>query len=535
MRFSVIPKPCVTQPGSGAFQMRAAEAVRLRCPGVGTGLRRIGQYLTESLLARGMSALPILPDLQGGPLREGSIYLVIEPGAEGIDDEGYELTIDSGSVCITASTEAGVFYGVQTLLQLAAGPGGRVLAGPIEGVVIKDQPRFPWRGFMLDSARHMQSVAEIKRIIDHLAGLKLNRFHWHIADDQGWRFEVRKYPRLTSVGAWRGEGQNKYGGFYTQREVREIVAYAKERYITVIPEIDMPGHCNAALLAYPELSCTGEPIEAVPEGGLDAYTRNGDRKLFCAGRDEVMTFLKDVLKEVAEVFEPPYIHLGGDERPTDIWSKCPRCNEQMKRRGVTGEDELELWFATEVATYVHNELKVGTIGWGDNLKKAGMPGDQIVQGWLEGQSEMAAGMGRKTINSFHEWVYLDYPMCEKSQVGKPDWMPLLPAEKVYGFEPVPKGLDADKIDLVLGGEAPVWTEYVETFGKLVRQVMPRLAAFSEVMWSTRESRDYGDFKRRADQLFRKRQVGALVAEPVTKSLQIGKKTLDRAGRVELNR
>jgi hexosaminidase len=527
MPLTIIPQPVEAKQRPGSFGLASARVICLDTVGGDARFSWVGQYLADWLVSGGGDRVPVLLDTQRGSVSTGSIRLIQDPDSRDLGDEGYQLSVDKDHISITARYAAGAFYGVQTLIQLATGGIKNGSTPCLPCVRIKDRPRFPWRGFMLDSARHMQSVSEVKRIIDRLAALKLNRFHWHIADDQGWRLEIRKHPRLTSVGAWRGEGSKRYGGFYTQRQVRDIVAYANDRCITVIPEIDMPGHCNAALHAFPELSCTGEPISADAEGGLNAYTRSDGRRLFCAGRDNVLAFLKDVLAEVAEVFDPPYIHLGGDERPSGIWSKCPRCIQRMQQLGLESEDELELWFASQIATFAHEQLKVRTIGWGDNLKKAGMPGGQIVQGWLEGQSAMAVGVGRQTINSFHEWVYLDYPWCEESRQGKPDWMPLLSVEKVYGFEPVPDGLSAGEADLVLGGEATVWTEYVETYEFLIRHVMPRLLAFSEVLWSPRDARNFNDFEVRAAQFTSSRQPTRKPEVQITKPLEFGKNILDK--------
>ncbi len=532
MQFATIPRPNVITPCPGFFKLASARDIYLAGPHRDTHLEWIGQYLADWLATQDIADVNILSDILGKDrVPAGSIRLELDQSTEALSRGSYHLVVNPDSLTVKAHDTDGVFHGVQTLKQLIASATTTGQSGHMPCVRIKDEPRFPWRGFMLDSARHLQSVAEIKKIIDRIASLKLNRFHWHLADDQGWRLEIRKYPRLTSVGAWRGEGPNRYGGYYTQQQAREIVNYAKDRCVTVIPEIDMPGHCNAALHAYPRLSCTGKPINADAEGGLDAYTRHDGRLLFCAGRDEVLTFLKDVLTEVAEVFDPPFIHLGGDERPSGIWSDCPRCQRRMKDLGLDSEDELEYWFASQIAQFAHDHLKIRTIGWGDNLKKAGMPKGQVVQGWLEGQSAMAVGMGRQTINSFHEWVYLDYPWCKDSQEGKPDWMPLLPIKKVYDFEPVPEGTGPEASCLVLGGEAPVWTEHIRTFDSLIKHIWPRLQAFSEALWCAREVRDYTDFKQRVALCNRTKRITAIstVSTPkVIKAAGRTQKVLDKA-------
>ena len=525
MPLPVIPKPQSIETRSGHVELSKLKSVRVSPFEKGSPLNKIGKQLIDHLAAAGVQGLPLLPRTESVN-GEGSIHLSIDPSLNKDNPEAYRLVISESGVTICGQTHAGVFYGVQTLVQLIQDAVKN--ARPrrtLPALQIVDAPRFPWRGFMLDSARHFQTVAQVKQMIDKIAALKLNRLHWHLADDQGWRFEVKSHPKLTTHGAWRGEGKNRYGGFYTQEQLKDIAAYAQDRCIKIIPEIDMPGHSNAAIFAYPELSCTGVPIDACDDGALDSYTRNDGRRLFCAGRDSVLAFLKDVLREVAEVFEPQFIHLGGDERPADIWSACPRCQERMKSLGLETEDELELWFASQVAAYVHDELKVQTIGWGDNLKKAGMPKDQIVQGWLEGQTEMAASQGRTTLNSFHEWVYLDYPPTDEARVGKPDWMPVLPIERVYQFEPIPDGLTDEQASLILGSEAPAWTEYLPTFADLVKQAIPRLRAFSEVLWSAKKLRDFDDFTARARRM---EQGPAPLPKPVipgVKNTQNEQKTL----------
>ncbi len=527
MRLAVIPKPVEVKRCPGQFALASVRVIHLEIVDDVERYRWLGRYLADWIDSESGADVCIRSGNPLGSKSDGSIRLIQDPGLSDIGDEGYQLTVNEDCVSITARRPAGAFYGVQTLFQLATGDANHGGSRYLPCVHINDRPRFSWRGFMLDSARHMQSVSEIKRIIDRIAALKFNRFHWHIVDDQAWRMEIRKYPRLTSVGAWRGEGDSRYGGFYSQQQVRDIVAYANDRHIIVIPEIDMPGHCNSALYAIPSLSCSGKSITVDAAGGLNAYTRDGGRRLYCAGRDEVFTFLKDVLAEVAEVFEPQYIHLGGDERPTGFWSQCPSCKKRMHELGLKSEDELEFWFASQITNYVHEQLKVRTIGWGDNLKKAGMPDGQIIQGWLEGQSEMAASLGRQTINSFHEYVYMDYPCCEESRLGKPDWMPLLPVEKVYGFEPVPEGLETVAADLVLGGEAPVWTECIKTYEQLIRQVMPRLLALSEVLWSPRKMRDYHDFQVRSELLAQDYPPASQPKQPNAPSFVCGVNCLDQ--------
>ncbi|GAB4188893.1 MAG: hypothetical protein Kow00105_03430 [Phycisphaeraceae bacterium] len=422
----------------------------------------------------------------------GAVLLTNEDVPAGLGDEGYVLDINPQQITLRASAPAGLFYACQSLIQWVdgyrrrLGPNQRLTLLPC--VRIEDRPRFPWRGFMLDSVRHFQPVERVLRLIDHLAALKLNRFHWHLTDDQGWRLEILGYPKLTSVGAWRQNSGGRYGGFYTQEQVREVITYARQRQITVIPEIEMPGHNVAALAAYPELGCHGKHYD-VPDGwGIL-------RGVYCAGQDKTFRFLEDVLGEVAELFPGPYIHLGGDERKDGLWESCSRCRERKAELSLPDEAALQKWFMQRVADHVHDGLCRRTIVWGDNIDAGGIPG-QIVQGWIPGQAIKAARQGLDTINSTNDWVYFDYPQTPELAAERPQWMKLLTLEKVYGFDPIPEDLEPERHKHILGSEAPLWTEYVPDEATLCRQVFPRLFAFSEAVWSSPAVRDWEGFQQR---------------------------------------
>lgn len=421
----------------------------------------------------------------GCRLRRGAVK-----GHESVEG-AYEIQIDPDAIAIVADDESGWFYALQTLLQLSVGHAEQ--GGPLCGV-IRDAPRFPWRGSMIDSARHFQPVGWVLRHLDRMSAMKLNRFHWHLADDEAWRPEVRRYPQLVEKAAWRGVGEHRYGGYYTQDEMRRVVEYARDRFITVIPEIDMPGHCNAVLVAMPELSCVGEPLP-LAEKGWNAFTSLAGRRAFCAANEEVYTVIGDVLEELAEVFDPPYLHIGGDETPREHWEKCPKCRSLLKQIGGTDSADLRVHFLNRVASICGDRLGLPTIAWTDGVSDR-LPRDQIVNAWFTGEAAKAARLGYQTINSNHEWTYLDYPASVEAAGKKPDWMITLPLEKVYHFDPMPDGLEAEYADRVLGSEAALWTEHAPDAAEMERQLMPRLAAFAEVLWSPRIGRSYDDFLRR---------------------------------------
>ncbi len=431
-----------------------------------------------------------------------AVVLTDQNVPEDLGPEGYQLTITPERITLRASSNAGLFYAGQSLIQLLhhqrtqiapVGSNGSTTLAGLPCIDIRDRPRFPWRGFMLDSARHFQPVEMITRLIDQIAAMKLNRFHWHLTDDQGWRLEILSYPRLTGVGAWRnnGQGSSRYGGYYTQQQVRELVAYAKMRQITIVPEIDIPSHNLAALAAYPELSCHGEAREVTGDWGL----RDG---VYCAGRDQTFTFLENVAAEVAALFPGSPIHLGGDERKPGLWDSCPRCHGLRKDLELPDESSLQKWFMDKVAAHIRQAHGRRSISWGDIIDY-GCSDDFIVQGWVKGQAGKAAAKGIDTINSTNDWVYLDYPQSAQEHAASyPDWMQTLPLEKVYGFDPIPEGLKPQHHKHILGSEANLWTEFVPDEAQLYHQIMPRLYAFSETVWSPVEHRDFTDFENRLE-------------------------------------
>lgn len=381
-----------------------------------------------------------------------------------LGEEGYRLIIDETGIEIQANTATGIFYGHQTLRQLVMqydDPAKGLLELP--HLTIIDFPEFGWRGMLLDCCRHFMEKDFILRYIDLLALYKMNVFHWHLTEDQGWRIEIDKYPLLTEIGAWRTEADGtRYGGYYTKDEIREVVAYAAARHITVVPEIEMPGHAMAALAAYPQLSCTGGPFEVPVTWGVF-------KDIYCAGNDSVFTFLKDVLNEVFELFPSEYIHIGGDEAPKYRWEHCKKCRQRMAEHKLKDGHELQSWFIGEMAEFLKsNNRKL--IGW-DEIIEGGLVHGVTVQSWqgFEG-ARHAAETGNDAIVSPTSHAYFDYPIHK------------ITLEKVYSFNPIPADLPHSLHKHILGGECNMWTERAPQH--LVDQkVFPRILAMSEVLWS----------------------------------------------------
>ena len=417
--------------------------------------------------------------------------------------EAYSVAITAEGIEVAGASPAGVFYGIQTLRKSLPITDGEKVVMP--AVTINDYPRFSYRGAHLDVSRHFFTTDSIKRFIDMLALHNLNRFHWHLTDDQGWRIEIKKYPKLTTIAAERDEtviGRNtpEYDGkhygpfFYTQDECRDIVEYAAERHITVIPEIDLPGHMQAALAAYPEYGCTGGPYEVWKMWGVSD-------NVLCAGNDATLSFIEDVLSEVIEVFPSEYIHIGGDECPKTQWEKCPKCQARIKALGIKGDDKhsAEMYLQSFVINHAEKFLNSKgrqIIGW-DEILEGGLAPNATVHSWrgVEGGIE-AAKQGHDCIMSPTTFMYFDY-----YQTKYTDNEPLaiggyVPVEKVYSFEPVNDTLPAEVQKHIIGVQANLWSEYVPTYSHVEYMELPRMAALCEVQWCKPENKDYNDFKQR---------------------------------------
>ena len=419
--------------------------------------------------------------------------------------EGYVITVDKKGVVIEGATAAGVFYGVQTLRKSI--PVDKSLTEvTLPAVMLKDAPRFGYRGVMLDCARHYFPVKFVKQFIDLIAMHNMNVFHWHLTDDQGWRIEVKKYPGLAKIGSVREKtvlGHNSdvfddtpYGGYYTQEEAREIVKYAADRFITVIPEIDMPGHMIAALAAYPDMGCTGGPYKVSPIWGIMP-------DVLCLGNEKTYQFCEDVLSEMMDIFPSEYIHLGGDETPNVRWKECPKCKALMAKENLT-PGKLQGYFTNRIEKFVNSKGR-RIIGW-DEILDGDINQSATIMSW-RGTAPGARGakMGHDVIMSPSSHVYFDY---YQTRQGESQWEePLLiggnlPIERTYSLEPVPEGADAETASHIIGVQGNLWTEYIAGPSLAEYQVLPRMGALSEVQWRPQGQKDFENYKVRQTKMLK---------------------------------
>ena len=417
--------------------------------------------------------------------------------------EAYRLfaTPEEGFV-LEATGQPGRLYGMRTFHQLMAPHEGRPNPVRVPAFHIEDKPAFPWRGFMLDCSRHFMDKDFIKTLLDSMAYYKMNVFHWHLIDNNGWRMEVNAYPLLTEKAAWRpkADGTGLYGGYYSKEDIREIVRHASGLNIKVIPEIEMPGHNTAALYYYPHLTCAGEPFPS-GSGGLSHYTAVAGAVPFCAGREETFEFLETVLLETMEMFPSEVIHIGGDERPEGIWSECERCIARMEEEGLADEDELQRWFMNRITDFLaEHDRRAMTwlVSHGDPYNPEGFDdigNDAILQNWHD-TTRLAASEGHEVVNSINTRVYFDYP--EFPGMDKPGWMPLLDLEAVYGYMPIPADLDTGHHHRILGGEACLWTETVPDEETAAAHIFPRLFAVADILWYGQEGKDFAEFETRVE-------------------------------------
>ena len=418
--------------------------------------------------------------------------------------EGYKLDADAKQIRIAGASAAGVFYGIQTLRKSLPLVNGKASKVSIPAVHIADAPRFAYRGTHLDVSRHFVTADSVHQFIDMLALHNINRFHWHLTDDQGWRIEIKKYPLLTQIGSKRAQtviGHNSgkydgkpYSGFYTQKQIRDIVKYAADRYITIVPEIDLPGHMQAALAAYPDMGCTGGPYEVWQKWGVSD-------NVLCAGNDKTLTFMDNVLKEITKLFPSKYIHVGGDECPKTQWQKCPKCQARIKalnleaKDGHSAEERLQSYIITHASNYLKS-LGRNTIGW-DEILEGGLAEGATVMSWRgESGGIAAAKQHHDVVMTPNSYLYFDYYQSldkanEPLAIGG-----YLPLETVYSYEPMPKELTADEARHIIGVQANIWTEYMPTFKQMQYMALPRLAALSEVQWSQPALKDYTSFTNR---------------------------------------
>ena len=479
----IIPLPAQIEARDSAFLI-TSETVIL----TDAANRWNADYLHDLLAAPTGFPLPVRDFNQ---VEKNCFCVRLDTGLASLGPEGYRLEISPESVSVEAPGTAGVFYGLQSLRQLL--PVEVEARQPISGMdwqldcqIITDRPRFAWRGFMLDEGRHFHGKETVLRTLDLMALQKLNVFHWHLTEDEGWRIEIKKYPKLTRIGAWRAgtgysltrEAHNgvPHGGFYTQAEIREIVAYASKRHITIVPEVEMPGHGLAALAAYPELSCTGGPFEVGTHFGI--YP-----DIFCAGKEATFSFLKDVLDEVLELFPSPTIHIGGDEAPKKRWKACPDCQRRIRDEQLKDEHALQVYFTNRIMAYLDSKGR-HAMGWNEILQP-GLAKSAIVQFWVRGRKNLLQALRndqRAIVMSTFLETYLDHAYS------------LMPLSRAYRYEPVPKELEEKDSASILGLEFPLWTEWVPERLRMDYQVYPRLTAMAETAWTPKERKGLADFR-----------------------------------------
>lgn len=488
----IIPQPAVLNNMEGTFSI--GSQTRILINSESAEMHKVTNYLCNKLEEFYQIKNKII--FSGAPEKK-TIFIKLNTGLS-VSKEGYNLTVSSKGVMIEAPSANGLFYGIQSLLQLMPPIKEKLSEVVVPSVEIKDSPRFSWRGLHLDVGRHFMPKEFIFKYLDEMAIHKLNTFHWHLTEDQGWRIEIKKYPKLTEVGSVRKEtlighyGSKSYdgtsvGGFYTQEDVKEIVAYAADRFITVVPEIEMPGHSLGALTAYPELGCTGGPYEVATTWGVfdDVY---------CAGKEGTYTFLQDVLTELIPLFPGEYFHIGGDECPKTRWQKCPDCKQKMKDEGLRSEHELQSYFVQRMEKFL-NENGKKLIGW-DEILEGGLAPNAAVMSWRGEKGGIAAAKEHHfVVMTPGEFCYFDHyqadPKNEPLAIGG-----FLPLKKAYSYEPVPAILTEEEGKYILGLQGNVWTEYMKTPEQVEYMVFPRAAALAEVMWSPKGVRDFENFKGR---------------------------------------
>jgi hexosaminidase len=465
----------------------------------------LADYVRE-MTKQALACQPLGKKDKVSKVARGNILLALDAKIQ--HEEGYQINVSAKGVTISGKTAAGVFRGIQTLRKSLPVLAEKPQAVSLPAVTIADEPRFGYRGMHLDCARHFFPLEFVKEYIDLIALHGMNRFHWHITEDQGWRIEIKKYPQLTTKGAWRSgtvigrnsgldDGQ-RHGGFYTQEQCREIVKYAADRFITVIPEIDMPGHMLAALAAYPELGCTGGPYEVEHTWGVFP-------DVLCPGKEQVFQFVEGVLSEVIDIFPSEYIHIGGDESPRDRWKECPLCQQRIKEEGIkaegrqTAEDRLQGYFTKRVEKFLHSKGK-RLIGW-DELLSCNVDATSTIMSWRGAEpGAQAAKQGHDVIMTPNKPMYFDHYQTDKTWNEPLSIGGCETVQEVYAFEPIAADLSADEARHILGVQANLWTEYIAAKQQAEYQVLPRMAALAEVQWMQPASKDYDAFLARLKRL-----------------------------------
>lgn len=493
-KVSIIPQPVSLRLMEGNFVINSETGIRL--DGDKKVLKPASAFLQSYI--RGISDYDL--QLKKNGLNTINLKIINNPV---LGNEGYTLTVNNEGIQIAANARAGIIYGMQSLFQmLPQVQTNKELRVP--AMEVTDYPRFKWRGMHLDVGRHFFSAEMVKEYIDLIAAYKINTFHWHLVDDQGWRIEIKKYPALTAVGAWRvdqtdrpwdirpqamPEQEATYGGYYTQKQIKEIIAYAATRNVTIVPEIEMPGHVASAIAAYPMLSCSQKPQLPMTGGNYSGMAAN-----YCAGNEEVFTFLEEVLTEVVDLFPSKYIHIGGDEVDKTSWKTCPRCQARMKTLGLKNENELQSYFITRMEKFLISKKK-RMIGW-DEILEGGLAPEATVMSWRgEAGGIEAAKMKHEVVMTPDNPLYFDH-----YQAG-PEGEPLAfggfnTLKKVYNYEPIPKELNEEQAKYVLGAQANIWTEQITTKEHLEYMLLPRMLALAEVVWSPAQAKNWNGFSER---------------------------------------
>ena len=488
---SIIPKPVIQKQLKGKFLLGNDTKVV-----VGNNeLQNSGDFLKSFLNEKYGIKIEVTAEIP----EKNYIQLTLTDKLK--DTEGYQLTIGNNSVEVIGNTSTGIFYGIQTLMQLFPPLAQQQKQIVLNAASIEDFPRFRWRGLHLDVSRHFFSVEFIKNLLDVMAMHKLNIFHWHLTDDQGWRIEIQKYSKLTEIGAWRDSTilghlrqyppkyeKKKYGGYYTQKEIKEIVQYAKERHITVVPEIDMPGHFLAALAAYPQFSCTGGPFSVATEWGVFL-------DVLCAGKEKTFHFIENILDEVIPLFPGEYIHIGGDEVLKNRWRNCEYCQRRIKEEGLKDENELQSYFIKRVENYLYNKGKQ-VIGW-DEIIAGGLPERAIVMSWrgMEGGIKAVKSHNYAIMAPWTPCYFYVYQGKYKEPQASGDINSL---RDVYEFDAISDILNEDEKKYILGGHGCAWSEYMPSEEIAEYMIFPRLSALSEALWTEKSQKNWNDFVKRMD-------------------------------------
>jgi hexosaminidase len=493
----IVPKPVKLEAGTGTFPLSAQCNILYQKNSPDS--KAAAEYLAETW--RKVMKLPLPVQAASEPMR-GSILLTTAGAEASLGKEGYHLEVTPKGVTIKAPQPAGLFYGVQTLRQLLPtgtfGPSkvftGEPLAIPC--LRVEDYPRFGWRGLQLDVSRHFFDVQFVKRYLDHLALHKINVFHWHLTDDDGWRVEIKKYPKLTQVGAWRGpkealppsygSGNQRYGGFYTQDQIREVIRYATGRHILIVPEVDVPAHSRVAIVAYPELLCAGDPYKF-----KSAQEVSGN--VLCPSQELTYAFLEGVFGELADLFPGPYIHVGGDERPQGPWEQCDRCLKRMKDEHLADGRFLQDRFLKRLQVFLKSRGKT-MVGWDELEQESVLDKDYVVMAWQSVEAGLAAARkGYPVVMASSPFTYFDLAYSEEPAEPGQRWAGVVSVEKTYSFDPKPADLAPDLANRILGVEGCLWSEMLVTPDRPDYMAYPRVCALAEVAWTPQSERAWPDF------------------------------------------